>query len=60
MWEIGTEHWFQLRDDAHRLAAMEEHMSCIEVCFHTPDNLAFPFHYTLDIGPYRPRQRGRS
>lgn len=35
IWEVGTEHWFQLRDDKHRLAALEDHMSCVDACFHT-------------------------
>ena len=58
----GTEHWFQLKDDADRLAAVEDHMRCVEACFHTKHDEAaspYPFHYTLDLGAARGRAGGR-
>ena len=49
VWEIGTEHWFQLRSDRHRLRALADHMGCVASCFHDPQ--ASPFRYTLQNEP---------
>ena len=49
VWEIGTEHWFQLSSDRLRLLAMQDHMSCVAACFHDPS--ASPFAYTLQNEP---------
>eukprot|EP00615_Pteridomonas_danica_P001025 CAMPEP_0114349996 /NCGR_PEP_ID=MMETSP0101-20121206/15984_1 /TAXON_ID=38822 ORGANISM="Pteridomonas danica, Strain PT" /NCGR_SAMPLE_ID=MMETSP0101 /ASSEMBLY_ACC=CAM_ASM_000211 /LENGTH=309 /DNA_ID=CAMNT_0001488915 /DNA_START=95 /DNA_END=1024 /DNA_ORIENTATION=+ len=48
VWEIGTEHWFQLEKDEDRMIAIEEHMTCVESCFHSK---YAPFDYTLQLGP---------
>jgi len=65
IWEVGTEHWFLLRHDAHRLAALQDHMRCVDACFHSPRHSGSdgwiggtgPFHYTLHLekalGPFR-------
>jgi len=50
IWEIGTEHWFQFQSDIPRLAAVQEHMRCVQDCFHEADpgtGRAPSFLYTL-------------
>ena len=47
-WQIGTEHWFLLREDAMRLAAVDDHMSCVRDCFHSDSS---PFQYSLQLSP---------
>jgi hypothetical protein len=47
IWEIGTEHWFQLKNDDARLEAIRAHMECVDGCFHSDYS---PFSYTLQTG----------
>ena len=65
VWEVGTEHWFLLASDRHRLLALRDHMGCVDACFHGPksrgghgshsqalfaSSSVAPFHYTLRLG----------